>query len=106
MQAAFKNVFIGPNGIRAGWRLLIFVALIVIEAAVLATAVRLAFPHAAGPRGFQRPRILEPRTAGGFEGIVFALVVIAAFVMSKIERRPFSAYGLPMRFIWQGRFWR
>ena len=99
-----RNIFVGPNGIRAGWRLLIFIGIVAVELMVIGGIVRAVFPHAT--TAIQRPRVLTPLLSGSFEAITFVVVVIAALIMSRIESRPFATFGLPFRFVWQARFWR
>lgn len=81
------GIFVGPHGIRAGWRFAIFVAIV----AVLRVLVRLV-------RG-DAPTIarLEPRGIFVSRVITFVVFAAAAAVMAKIERRPWGSYGLPPR---------
>jgi membrane protease YdiL (CAAX protease family) len=99
MQEFFRWVFVGSNGIRAGWRALIFVAIM----AAIATGIRLGL-HVFGiqpPKGGQE---LYPWMGIG-EAISFLLLVFAAWVMSRIERRPLQAYGMPFRDVLRSRIW-
>jgi uncharacterized protein len=85
-----RRIFIGNDGLRAGWSLLIFVALI---AALAFSANRIAHRlHApAGPTpGMEVP----PSFLLVGELIPFVLVFLVTWIMSKIERRPNSSYGL------------
>lgn len=79
-------IFVGPNGIRAGWSMLIFVALLAVTGGVL----RLMASHFhAMPKG------PIPIGAGLIaEGASLALVMAATAIMGWIEGRPFWAYGL------------
>jgi len=86
-----RSVFVGPGGIRAGWRLLIFFAILSVEFVIAGAVVSRIFPQAGA---VQRQTTLLPATAAAFSGLTFLLVVIAAYVMSKIESRPFGVYGL------------
>ncbi len=100
-----RNIFIGPNGIRAGWRLLIFLAIVFVLFFIAGTIVRAVFPGVAALAHRPRPKVLYPATVG-FELAIFVVTVIAAAVMAKIERRKFRDYGLPFAGAVQGRFWR
>jgi membrane protease YdiL (CAAX protease family) len=83
-------VFIGKDGIRAGWSLLIFVALI---AALAFSANRIAHMlHA--PGGPKPGSEVPPSFLLVGELIPFVLVFLVTWIMSKIERRPNSHYGL------------
>jgi len=86
----------GPNGIRAGWRLLIYQAL-----AVAIIAVLFHFALHAPPWRVPVFRLGEllPRELIG----VFAALTAAA-IMAKIERRPFGSYGLPWKHAFGLRF--
>jgi membrane protease YdiL (CAAX protease family) len=81
-----KVVFVGANGIRAGWRLAMFVALV----AVLRLLVRLA-----GGPGVAL-LALEPRSIFVSRAVMFAMLAAAAAIMSRIEKRPWGSYGLPL----------
>ncbi len=98
-----KQVFVGRNGLRAFWRLLIFVAIV----GVLVFGVNVA-----------AARILHGRSVPLFtaravvirEAISFFIVVIATLIMARFERHPFSTYGLPGRgafggLFFEGLFW-
>jgi len=95
--SGIKSVFVGSNGLRAGWRLLIFSTLVVI---LLGSFVLI---RTGGVQGFREARkhagviTVTPLLMGRVEGIAFALICLAAWIMSKIERRKFSEYGLPLR---------
>jgi uncharacterized protein len=89
--STIHKVFIGKDGLRAGWSLLIFIA---IFAAVAFCANRI------GHKLYQPPR----KTAGasqeispifGFvgESVPFLITCLVTWIMSKIERRPNSVYG-------------
>ncbi len=81
----------GPEGLRPGWGLLLFTALF---AALLATGgalahhLRLASPRHTVPR--------EQSPSGLFigEAILFTATTLATGIMSRMERRPFTAYGI------------
>jgi len=96
-----NTIFRGPNGIRAGWRVLIFVGLCVGVAIVLF----------AGLYGFTRGKAqvgisqLTPVGIGVSEGVIFLVTAVSALIMSRIERRSFGLYGLPLRLAFAGDFW-
>ncbi len=108
-HSAVAAIFVGPNGIRAGWRLLIFVAIFVACLFVLQLTIRYvpALNRLATPpqRGTFTP-------AGQLltEGSLVLGLVIAVLVMGKIEKRTFADYGLPRqgafgKFFWVGVLW-
>ncbi len=101
-------VFRGPNGIRAGWRVLIFVAL------MAATLVVLAIPFVlmSALKGGNRPQIgigisgLTPLGLGISEAGLFLIPsLVGALIMARIERRKFGQYGLPARSGFRKDFW-
>lgn len=96
-----KWIFVGPNGIRAGWRLLMFAAIIV---GLLYGKLRLySMLHVHIPS--QDDKVIFPGYDGANAAINFILVVIATLIMSKIERRPFDVYGLPWRNVFRSGIW-
>jgi len=82
-----RSIFVGPSGIRAGFRLALFIFIVVL----------LRWPlHwlRVGPRQFDpfdAISVLETKL------VSFFTIVGGTFVMSKIENVSFSQYGLPPR---------
>jgi CAAX protease family protein len=93
------KVFVGRDGIRAGWRLAIFLLLVVALIAGLSFTAR-SFFHVKPPTG-----PLEPLSFLHNEGVAFFLVLFACWVMSRIEHRGISDYGLPVRGAFRRYFW-
>jgi len=89
-----RKYFYGPHGLRSGWRLLIFFA-------ILAVLYRVD------------SRFIRPLTRGLDEiidylaGCVsnFLVFLLASWIMSKIEKRTIADYGLPWRRLFQRQFW-
>jgi membrane protease YdiL (CAAX protease family) len=82
-------IFIGKDGLRAGWSLLIFVALL---AAFAFSGNRIAHMlHA--PGGPKPGSDIPPSFLLVAELIPFLVVLLITWIMSKIERRPNSSYG-------------
>jgi membrane protease YdiL (CAAX protease family) len=104
-SSGFKQVFVGPNGIRAGWRVLMFITL----TAVLMGGFVLI--RAGGPAAFreayknQNQVAITPLLMGGSEALTFLFLGIAALAMGKIEHRKFGEYGLPLRLALRKDFW-
>ena len=99
----WNALFIGPKGLRAGWRLLIFIALCGVQlGAVIFVRVHFFGAHVLEPSG---PITATPTMLGGSEAIELLLLVIATLIMGKIEGRTFKAYGLPLRQILGKDFW-
>jgi membrane protease YdiL (CAAX protease family) len=103
--SGMRLLFLGPRGLRAGWRLLIFIALV----AVLIGAWLVV--RSGGPQGFRDAQkhagqvTVTPFLMGSSEAIAFALLCLATLVMGRIENRKFSEYGLPMRRALGRGFW-
>ena len=103
--SGLQSVFIGPNGLRAGWRMLIFVALIVV---LLAGFVLVRSGGLQGFRDAQKHAAqvtVTPLLLGGSEAIAFVLLCVATFIMGRIEHRKFSEYGLALRQALRKDFW-
>jgi hypothetical protein len=97
--------FLGPNGIRAGWRLLIafafFVAFGHLVHAGLGHIPPLERWRQAQPKDVFSPGALILNEAGAALS-----VILAAFVMTFIEKRSFADYGLPGNSALGKRFWQ
>jgi uncharacterized protein len=90
-------VFLNKTGLRAGWRLLIYVA---IFFAFFAVSVFLIGPFLHPARGVPSPRF---QFLG--EMASFLAAFLAAWIMSQLERRPMGVYGLPSRSAFGKQFW-
>ena len=104
-----SKIFLGTNGLRAGWRLLIFLAVLIAcllgfrEVVVhIPTVNRMVQPLREGRLVVSAALVAE------FQFVLSLLV--AASVMSRIEGRSLADYGLPARdalgrYFWQGVAW-
>jgi uncharacterized protein len=100
LEKLVTKAFLGPNGIRAGWRLLIF--LIIVAALISGVSVAsLTLSHGKRPN----PQF-TPQFALLNEAVAFFCVLFASWMMSKMERRKIADYGLPFRRTFGGRFWQ
>ncbi len=99
------GIFRGPNGIRAGWRALIFIILsIAIGFIVVSPLILLHLAHhGAGSQNQQFG--LKPTDVALGEGLLFFSTAVAAFIMSRIERRRWSQYGIPWQQAFRKDFW-
>src|SRR5215475_6144386 len=91
-------IFRGPNGLRVGWRLLIFLALTGIPLVAL-------FAIAGVGGGQAEPITVTPLLLGENDAILFLMLCIVTWIMAKIEHRRFSEYGLPARQALGKDFW-
>jgi membrane protease YdiL (CAAX protease family) len=95
-----RAIFVGPNGVRAGWRFLAYAVILVgldltvqgFLAPPLVAALRL-------PQGLTAYGML---VAEVIEGIT---VLVATGILAAFERKGIDAYGLPVRLAFRGRFW-
>ena len=93
-----RPIFSGPDGLRAGWRLLIFL--------VLAGVPLSALFAIAGAGGGQAEQItMTPLLLGGNDAILFLILCLVTWIMAKIEHRRFSEFGLPARQAMGKDFW-
>jgi hypothetical protein len=91
--STLRKIFSGKDGLRAGWSLLIFVAL--IGAIIVRVNVIGHKLHPPAPETAKTPSEI-PVTPSLFigESIAFLVTLFVTWIMSKIERRPLSVYGL------------
>jgi uncharacterized protein len=91
-RSAFQKVLIGQDGLRAGWSLVIFVALVAaVSFLIRIFRHRLHLPDAGS---VDTRSAFPPVPALLVEGLSFVVVALISWIMSKIERRRVGAYGL------------
>jgi membrane protease YdiL (CAAX protease family) len=96
------RIFRGPDGIRAGWRLLIFLAIVGAIVVIVAAILRLL------ARGNPQIGGMSQATPLGLsisEGALFLIPSIAALIMARIEHRKYGEYGLPAGSAFRKDFW-
>jgi len=93
-----RTIFLKNDGLRAGWRLLLYGGL--MEALRFSAEVLVS-----GLLPVGRPDLYLLYDFIG-ELIRFLAVFGAAALMAQIERRPVGAYGLPIRTAFRGLFWQ
>jgi len=104
--ASGTNVFRGPNGIRAGWRVLIFLAIVAGLVAAVNLVVWLVVHFLLHrPSRFGTTSSLSPAVAVLSDGAILLFTGLAALIMSRIERRKWGDYGLPVRSAFRQNFW-
>lgn len=101
-ESASRRIFIGPRGLRAGWRLLIYIAIMFAIASVVGLFLRL---FGVGRTAFAGVKQLTPLRLGLLEGALLFYSAAAAWIMGKIEGRKFGVYGLPADQALRGDFW-
>lgn len=80
-------IFVGRNGIRAGWGILIFIVVFAAAAFGIGFALRHFFQHHA------RTGMMTPSMGLVSEGVQVLCVVVATGIMALIERKSILAYG-------------
>ena len=90
--STLRKIFMGKDGLRAVWSMLIFIALLVAIGFCANFIGHKLYPSAAnGPKpGSEVP----PTFLVTGELIPFLILLFVTWIMSKIERRPNSIYGL------------
>jgi uncharacterized protein len=96
-----RGIFIGPNGIRAGWRLLIYL-LLVAAFSFTTRWIRLHVFHVQ-PRPLTS--LIEPVRESIPRIFGFVFLAFAAWIMAKIEGEKWGHYGLPLRRAFRRDFW-
>lgn len=88
-------VLFGPHGLRAGWRLLCYVGMVVVTALALHFILPHILHHKIGE--------LWSDLVGEVAGIVAAYG--PALIMARVEKRRFGVYGLPAQGAFGRNFW-
>jgi membrane protease YdiL (CAAX protease family) len=106
-----REIFTGAKGMRAGWRFALFVALLVIlRQVIIQHGLRLIPGFVTIAKATQDTGVLTPQFQLIFQSAAILTVFLAAAVMARIEKRSFTAYGLPGqsafgKLFWQGVTW-
>jgi|ERR1700693_470336 len=106
-----NEILYGPNGLRAGWRALLFMVIVVC----IVVLINVIGHYVARKLG-QTPAVpaqlttLTPGFIAVGELITFAVILGATLIMGRIERRKLGHYGLPWRtpfpkYFWEGLLW-
>ncbi len=93
--APAHTIFVGPEGLRAGWRFLLYVGMWRLSFLLLRAVVESAQPL--DIHGIWRNLIGELEFLGS--------AILPALVMAAMEKRPFGDYGLPPRYAFGKWFW-
>lgn len=97
-ESALAKIFLNEHGLRAGWRLLIYLALVFVLG-YLGQLLLAQLPRP--PKG-----VFSPRGLFIGETYIFLVVFLAAVIMSRIEKRSPGVYGLPARSVFGKLFWQ
>src|SRR5271167_864523 len=95
-RSALYRMFIGPRGVRAGWKVFLFSLLFAAEAFCFQLILPKVNPKSPLPPGL------------AFMNEFFGMlaVLIATAIMAKwIDRKPFGHFGIPGRNAFRSTFW-
>jgi len=104
-QRVMHQIFLGPHGIRAGWRMLIAIFLFLAIVTVLQAGLRRIPPLRAWLHA-QPKGVMTPGALLFGEGTAALALLLAALIMTVIEKRSLADYGLPGREAFGKRFWQ
>jgi membrane protease YdiL (CAAX protease family) len=90
-----RTIFFNDRGLRAGWRLVIYCAM--MAALIIGGSLIGKLLAGTAQNGPKPPEFVLRIFQGVGELIFFLLLLLLARIMSKIERRKMGAYGLPLQ---------
>src|SRR5438045_1994337 len=95
MGRVVKGLFVGVKGVRSGWRVLLYCAVLAVCVsscvfAIRAVRARLAIPSP--PAG-----VLTPGRAALNEAALLLSVLLTSSLFGRFEKRRLADYGLPVR---------
>ena len=90
--STLRKIFIGADGLRSGWGLLIFIAMFFALAYSLNVAAHKFLTVPKDPKSMSEA-MGKPRFMLIGESLQFLSVLLLTWIMSKIERRPTAVYG-------------
>jgi membrane protease YdiL (CAAX protease family) len=98
--SAMRHIFFGADGLRAGWRFLLYLVMVVALGAVL--GILLHFSPA------KKLGLLWNLLIG--ESVSLVVAAVPALIMARIEHRSFGVYGIPTsrafgKLFWIGLVW-
>jgi uncharacterized protein len=95
-----ESIFLGPNGVRAGWRAALYLALFFLFVSIGAMVLGRLHPAALAPGGAITPSVLATQ-----EALAALSAIAAALILGRLERRHFGEYGMPLAQALQKNFW-
>jgi len=102
-MATLRKLFLGPQGLRAGWGLLIYLVLFNLMGGLLFLVLQRVLNIPDNP----------PWTPGlilGGEAVQLVFALVATAILGRIEKRSLAAYGVALRtafgrLFWEGALW-
>ena len=99
------SIFLGPNGLRAGWRFLIAAGLMLSIGRGLSIGMK-HIPAIHAWMHQQLPGVFAPGQMLVGECLQVLVLLATVGIMKRIERRSFTDYGLPWDIAFRKRFWQ
>jgi membrane protease YdiL (CAAX protease family) len=98
-RSVLQKVFVGPHGLRAGWKVLIFFLIFVAVGYLLRPLVKLT--------GKPDPRLPVAPGAVLLRELrsVMAVLTTTAIMAKWIDRKPWGYFGMPLRNAFRSSFW-
>src|SRR5579883_201166 len=84
-----RRIFFAPDGLRPGWRLAIFIGLVMALRSAVSFALHAAHFHLSVSDFTARANIIR-------DGLAFLVVLAASTIMAGFEKRSLGDYGLPL----------
>ena len=100
----WNRIFCGPDGIRSGWRLMIYVVILMVVSLLL-QKMTLRVPAFAATIRLAKHGTLSPQAQFLIESVGIISAFVAAWIISRIEKRKFGAYGIPLKGAFGQTFW-
>jgi uncharacterized protein len=99
------EVFLGRDGLRAGWSLLVYFSLLITLLFASGMLIRRFEPQpgAPSPGAVSHLELIPPKLMLLSEGLELLAVAVATWIMARIEQRAVAAFGLA-RERWLGNF--
>ena len=94
-RAIFRRIFFNSQELRAGWRLLIFLAMVAALIKGSSLVFRRFLPGLDDDSSFLLREVTD-----------FLVFLFASWVMGRMEHRTISDYGLPWRKMFRAQFWQ
>ena len=89
-----RTWFVGPSGFRAGWRLFAYVALVILLFRLEDLGLRTLLHESDDVTAYVVNKAAK-----------LGAILLASFIMARIERRSFGSFGLPWRGALRADFW-
>jgi len=97
-ESLVRKIFTGADGLRAGWKVLLFFAFVFALTVFLGWLLRFA--------GKRNPKSSVSSMAFMHEFVAMAGVLMATGIMAKwIDRKPLGYFGMPLRNAFRSTFW-